>query len=148
MYEMVCDINPDAGRVLNLIGLDPTFLIEECRLRDVYLSKDKTKVVIFTRIGGGNRESYSASIKRLKNFKGYIRNYDDDFDNTYASFEYQIPANKLTEVVAFLSSSDTTTGGEKLKQSLERLEKDPDEFIKEHPRFKVMMDDIINKLNN
>ena len=148
MYEMVCTINPDAGRILNLIGLDPTFLIEECRLRDVYLSKDKTKVVIFTRIGGGNRESYSASIKRLKNFKGYIRDYDDDFDNTYASFEYQIPSNKLMEVVAFLSSSDTTTGGEKLKQSLENLEKDPDEFLKEHPRFKVMMDDIINKLNN
>jgi len=148
MYEMVCNINPDAGRVLNLIGLDPTFLIEECRLRDVYLSKDKTKVVIFTRIGGGNRGSYSASIKRLKNFKGYIRDYDDDFDNTYASFEYQIPSNKLIEVVAFLSSSDTTTGGEKLKQSLEKLEKDPDEFLKEHPRFKVMMDDIINKLNN
>ena len=148
MYEMVCDINPDAGRVLNLIGLDPTFLIKECRLRDVYLSKDKTKVVIFTRIGGGNRERYSASIKRLKNFKGYIRDYDDNFDNTYASFEYQIPSNKLIEVVAFLSSSDTTTGGEKLKQSLEKLEKDPDEFLKEHPRFKVMMDDIINKLNN
>lgn len=148
MYEKVCNINPDAGRVLNLIGLDPTFLIEECRLRDVYLSKDKTKVVIFTRIGGGNRKSYSASIKRLKNFKGYIRDYDDDFDNTYASFEYQIPSNKLIEVVAFLSSSDTTTGGEKLKQSLEKLEKDPDEFLKEHPRFKVMMDDIINKLNN
>jgi len=142
MYEMVCDINPDAGRVLNLIGLDPTFLIEECRLRDVYLSKDKTKVVIFTRIGGGNRESYSASIKRLKNFKGYIRDYDDDFDNTYASFEYQIPSNKLIEVVAFLSSSDTTTGGEKLKQSLKKLEKNPDEFLKEHPRFKAMMDDI------
>lgn len=148
MYEKFCNINPDAGRVLNLIGMDPTFLIEECRLRDVYLSKDKTKVVIFTRIGGGNRESYSASIKRLKNFKGYIRDYDDDFDNTYASFEYQIPSNKLVEVVAFLSSSDTTTGGEKLKQSLEKLEKDPDEFLKEHPRFKVMMDDIINKLNN
>ena len=148
MYEMVCNINPDAGRVLNLIGLDPAFLIEECRLRDVYLSKDRTKVVIFTKIGGGNRESYSASIKRLKNFKGYIRDYDDDFDNTYASFEYQIPSNKLMEVVAFLSSSDTTTGGEKLKQSLENLEKDPDEFLKEHPRFKVMMDDIINKLNN
>ena len=91
MYEMVCDINPDAGRVLNLIGLDPTFLIEECRLRDVYLSKDKTKVVIFTKIGGGNRESYSASIKRLKNFKGYIRDYDDDFDNTYGTYVFNVP---------------------------------------------------------
>ena len=148
MYEMICTINPDAGRVLNLIGLDPTFLIEECRLRDVYLSKDRTKVVIFTRIGGGNRSYHTSAITKLRNFKGYIRDYDDDFDNTYASFEYQIPSNKLIEVVAFLSSSDTTTGGEKIKQSLEKLEKDPDKFIKEHPRFKVMMDDIINKLNN
>jgi hypothetical protein len=82
MYEMVCNINPDAGRVLNLIGIDPTFLIEECRLRDVYLSKDRTKVVIFTRIGGGNRESYSTSIKKLKNFKGYITDYDDDILTT------------------------------------------------------------------
>lgn len=147
MYEMVCNINPDAGRVLNLIGLDPTFLIEECRLRDVYLSKDKTKVVIFTRIGGGNRESYSASIKRLKNFKGYVTDYDDDFDNTYAYFEYQIPQEKLPMVVAFLASSDTTTGGEKIKASLKQLEENPDKFLDEHPAFKAFMDDFINKLN-
>lgn len=148
MYEMVCNINPDAGRVISLIDIDPEWLIEEARLRDVYLSKDRTKVVIFTRIGGGNREAYKNAIKRLRNHKNYIKDYDDDFDDTYASFEYQIPSNKLVEVVAFLSSSDTTTGGEKLKQSLEKLEKDPDEFLKEHPRFKVMMDDIIKTLNN
>ena len=62
MYEMVCTINPDAGKVLNLIEIDPTFLIEECRLRDAYLSKDKTKVVIFTRIGGGNRSYHTPAI--------------------------------------------------------------------------------------
>ena len=147
MYEMVCTINPDAGKVLDLIEIDPTFLIEECRLRDVYLSKDKTKVVIFTRIGGGNRSYHTPAITKLRNFKGYVTDYDDDFDNTYAYFEYQIPQEKLPMVVAFLASSDTTTGGEKIKASLKQLEENPDKFLKEHPAFKMFMDDFINKLN-
>ena len=147
MYEMVCTINPDAGKVLNLIEIDPTFLIEECRLRDAYLSKDKTKVVIFTRIGGGNRSYHTPAITKLRNFKGYVTDYDDDFDNTYAYFEYQIPQEKLPMVVAFLASSDTTTGGEKIKASLKQLEENPDKFLDEHPAFKAFMDDFINKLN-
>ena len=50
MYEMTCNINPDARMVLDLIGIDPEFLLEEARLRDVYLSKDRTRVVIFYRL--------------------------------------------------------------------------------------------------
>ena len=87
MYEMTCTINPDARMVLDLIGIDPEFLLEEARLRDVYLSKDRTRVVIFTRIGGGNRSYHAPAITKLRNFKGYITDYDDDLDNTYASFE-------------------------------------------------------------
>ena len=146
MYEMTCNINPDARMVLDLIGMDPEFLLEECRLRDIYLSKDRTRVVIFTRIGGGNRENYTPAITKLRNYKGYVTDYDDDFDNTYASFEYNIPPEKLPNVVAFLASSDTTTGSEKLKQSLEKLEKEPEEFLKEHPAFKAFMDDFIKQI--
>lgn len=147
MYEMTCNINPDARMVLDLIGIDPEFLLEEARLRDVYLSKDRTRVVIFTRIGGGNRSYHAPAITKLRNFKGYVTDYDDDFDNTYASFEYKIPQEKLPMVVAFLASSDTTTGGEKLKASLKQLEENPDKFLDEHPAFKAFMDDFINKLN-
>ena len=146
MYEMTCNINPDARMVLDLIGMDPEFLLEECRLRDIYLSKDRTRVVIFTRIGGGNRENYTPAITKLRNYKGYVTDYDDDFDNTYASFEYNIPPEKLPNVVAFLASSDTTTRSEKLKQSLEKLEKEPEEFLKEHPAFKAFMDDFIKQI--
>ncbi len=148
MYEMTCQINPDAGRILDLIGIDPVFLLEEARLRDVYLSKDKTKVILFTRIGGGNREFYTPAIKKLRNFKGYIKDYDDEFDSTYASFEYQIPSNKLPYVVAFLASSDTTTGSEKIQKSLKDLEKNPDKFLDEHPAFKEFMDDFVKHIEN
>lgn len=146
MYEMVCTINQDAGKILDLIGIDPEFLLEEARLRDVYLSKDRTAVVIFTRIGGGNRQYYSDAIEKLRKYKGYIRDYDDEIDSTYASFEYRIPANKLPIVVAFLSSSDTTTGGEKLANGIKELEENPDKFLKEHPAFKMFMDDFMKRL--
>ena len=147
MYGAICNINPDAKMILNLIGIDPKFLLEEARLRDVYLSKDKTRVVIFTRIGGNNRSYHFPAITKLRNFKGYITDYDDEFDNTYASFEYQIPQEKLPRVAAFLASSDTTTGGEKIKTSLKQLEENPDKFLDEHPAFKTFMDDFIKNLN-
>lgn len=145
MYEMTCNINPDARMVLDLIGIDPEFLLEEARLRDVYLSKDRTRVVIFTRIGGGNRSYHSPAITKLRNFKGYVTDYDDEFDNTYASFEYKIPQEKLPIVVAFLANSDTTTGGEKLKAGLKQLEENPEEYLKEHPAFKALMDNLIKE---
>lgn len=59
------------------------------RYRDIYLDGDK--ITLYTRNGGGNREDYQFVFDALSKHPNYIRNYDDDFDCTYAYVEFSIP---------------------------------------------------------
>lgn len=61
------------------------------RFRDIYLNEDSSKIILYTRNGGGNRESYPHIFEVLATHPNYITNYDDDFDFTYAYFEFSIP---------------------------------------------------------
>lgn len=57
--------------------------------------KDEAKeegIYIYTRVGGDNRESYENEISSLQKHEDYIRDFDDDFDCTYATFVFKIPA--------------------------------------------------------
>ena len=59
------------------------------RFRDIYLNKDGTKIILFTRNGGGNRDSYFPY--DIRNHPNYLNDYDDDFDCTYAYIEFSVP---------------------------------------------------------
>jgi hypothetical protein len=48
-------------------------------------------IYIYTRVGGGNRYSYKEEIKKLQAHEDYIRDFDDDFDCTYATFVFKVP---------------------------------------------------------
>ena len=58
------------------------------RFRDVFISKKKPKIKVYTRTGGDNREEYEGIIALLE---GYLEDYDDGSDETYAYWVYQIP---------------------------------------------------------
>jgi len=75
-------INPDAG---------PAF-----RLRDAWLEKapwaaSGIVVHVYTRVGGGNRARYATVIELLRRTSTYLRDADDTFDSTYASFWFGLP---------------------------------------------------------
>lgn len=61
------------------------------RFRDCWLSDSGDAIEIFTRVGGGNREYYEYEIEALRDMPTYQRDYDDDFDCTYATFEFGVP---------------------------------------------------------
>lgn len=57
--------------------------------------KDDAKeegIYIYTRVGGGNRESYEDEIQQLQAHPEYIRDFDDDYDCTFATFVFKVPA--------------------------------------------------------
>lgn len=146
MYSLTVDVNP-LGPVLLyvLAGLNDDIL-SRCRYRDGYLSKDFTKVILYTRIGGGNRPDYSDVIKELRSNKNYIKDYDDEFDSTFASFEFKIPEDNLPKVAAFFTNTDTRTGAEKSKESMDWMERDPDGFLKAHPELDKQMKEIYKQM--
>lgn len=72
------------------------------RFRDIYLNEDGTKIILYTRNGGGNREEYWYIFEVLKTHPNYLRDYDDDYDETYAYIEFSVPEKyrELTEALA------------------------------------------------
>lgn len=82
------------------------------RFRDAYLNSDGTEIEIYTRNGGGNREHWDFSYPdntegeecpcpgckltyRLPKHPNYIRDYDDDYDVTYAYIVFSVPDEYL-----------------------------------------------------
>lgn len=111
LYNVLFGMNPDSDKLLRVIGLPPE---DVYRFRDAYLT-EAGEVAIHTRGGGGNRECYCydyakdeqrtevidgehhhpgcvvVSHDRMRTNPNYLRNEDDDFDYTYATFYFKVP---------------------------------------------------------
>ena len=59
------------------------------RFRDCFITEDNT-IAIYTRVGGRNRDCGFGEV-RLYEDPHFIKTYDDDFDNTYATYEFSVP---------------------------------------------------------
>lgn len=100
------------------------------RYRDCYLSPEGDKIIVYTRTGGNNREDYFN--EDLTDHPMYLCDYDDDFDNTYMSIEFSVPASFQVICKNLVNETDTRTGSEKFQDFLKELESDPDKVIKEN----------------
>lgn len=60
------------------------------RFRDIYVSAKGT-IVLHTRNGSGNRPYYQYVFEIARQHPNYIRDWDDDFDGTYANIEFSVP---------------------------------------------------------
>lgn len=58
------------------------------RFRDCFLEDDK--IAIYTRVGGNNRGCGYGEEKLYKD-PNFVATYDDDFDNTYATYLFNVP---------------------------------------------------------
>lgn len=60
------------------------------RFRDCFLSDDNERIVIYTRVGGGNRgQGYNE--EELYKDPNFVTTYDDDYDSTYGYYEFNPP---------------------------------------------------------
>jgi hypothetical protein len=77
-----------AGLLLGELGLSPA---DVPRFRDCYIDRYAAEIVIYTRVGGGNRDDYTAGIAQLRAHPLFRRDDDDRTDATYANFRFAIP---------------------------------------------------------
>jgi hypothetical protein len=61
------------------------------RFRDIFLNDEGTKIILYTRNGGGNRPYYQYVFDLLRKHPLYSTDHDDDFDSTYAYIEFKVP---------------------------------------------------------
>jgi len=102
LYNMVHGYNPACVWILPLLGRHEN---EYPRFRDCYIEEQKDGeylIVIYTRVGGGNRNCGFGEEELYKD-PLFVETVDDDYDNTYAEYKFRVPEkwkddfNKLIE---------------------------------------------------
>lgn len=88
LYNALFGENPDAAVLIGFLGLNKEVF---GRYRNAYLNKAGDKIIIYTRCGGGNRTEYERVFEMMKRHPNYLRDYDDDYDSTYAYIEFSVP---------------------------------------------------------
>jgi hypothetical protein len=110
MYEVaVADGHQhERGAVLLAVLGNP----EVARFRDVWCEKGEDGPVIhlYTRQGGPNRACCAASNEALQAHPLYLRDADDSFDHTYASFWFSAPPmREMQEALATVAVDPVDT---------------------------------------
>ena len=86
LYNLLFGVNPDSDELLSVLGKSKN---DFGRFRNVYMSDGY--IVVHTRNGGGNRESYEDVFEEMQAHPWYSHNEDDDFDCTYANIYFKVP---------------------------------------------------------
>jgi len=99
------------------------------RFRDIHLNENGTKIILLTRNGGGNREHYFPH--DIVKHPNYIKDYDDDFDCTYAYIEFSVPRGSKLLLKKLATGERLRTLKEKTEEYLDKLKKGEIEVPKE-----------------
>ena len=102
LYNLIHGENPLAAILLGLLGLSRDNVP---RYRDCYWTGNE--IAVHTRTGGGNREGYQEANDELTKLPTYVRDEDDDFDSTYATFYFKMP-EQFAWVLSHLAAEDAT----------------------------------------
>lgn len=128
LYNMVMGYNSATFFILPFLGKHPN---EYPRFRDCWISDDEKNIVVYTRVGGGNR-GCGYGEEELYKHPNFISTEDDDFDNTFAEYVFSVPDEWKNDFKVFVS-----------EKSLNELSKEYEELLhKVYPK----LDDQINEM--
>lgn len=106
LYNLLFGKNRYSDILMGILELNTKYKIG--RFRDIYLNKYGTKIILYTRNGGGNRDHYNCDdyeskgnhdcdctgcimTYQIPSHPNYLDDYDDEMDCTYAYIKYSIP---------------------------------------------------------
>lgn len=118
LYNTLFGMNEETPALLGMIGLNKEYFK---RFRDIELIEKGTKIRVFTRLGGGNREDYKNEWEKIRSNELYIKDYDDEFDETYAYIEFNIPEKYKTTAIKMFKE-EPQSFEDKFKKELEDMQ--------------------------
>lgn len=87
LYNMMNGFNPACLFFMPMLGRKQD---EYPRFRDCFLADDEEHIVIFTRVGGPNRDTGFGE-EKLYEDPNFVKTYDDEEDSTYGYYEFSVP---------------------------------------------------------
>ena len=119
LYNKLFGENENAMALLGIIELTRN---DFQRYRDVYLNKSATIITVLARIGGDNRKNFKQVFINIRKNKWYIRDFDDNFDNTYTYIQFKIPKKYQYTCKMIAPKEEELTVGEKFKKEVEEAD--------------------------
>jgi hypothetical protein len=129
LYNIVHGVNPFAGAWMMALQLKP---ISVGRFRDCYLQRsgDGLEIHVFTRNGGFNRSDYEAITAQLQAHKLYVRDFDEEFDSTYATYVFRVPEEILQYVAQIVQMNPEAVPdlpGKRFADFMQLMQTNPDD---------------------
>ena len=87
LYNAMMGFNPCCILIMPMLGRKQE---EYPRFRDCFLADDNKHIDIYTRVGGGNRNTGYGEEELYKD-ENFVETFDDDFDNTYGTYRFKVP---------------------------------------------------------
>lgn len=105
LYNMINGVNPCTFFVLPVLGKHPDTYprFRNCFVGDPERPETTGKIIVYTRTGGGNRESYAEENKAIQEMPGFLFDYDDDFDSTFANWVFDVPEQWRKDVAHIIA---------------------------------------------
>lgn len=168
LYNTLHGKNPLSIIILKVLGLDDS-TEKVGRFRDIWISKDRNEIILYTRNGGGNREcwEYEGCVDignvddplkhdpkclvrvnyELTKHPLYLRDFDDEYDCTYASFVFKMP-DKFKELLTTLAAIEPRmTNDKSLREKTQNvLDKIETMSVEEIKANYPTLDAIMNKI--
>ena len=166
LYNSLFGTNPLGPALKDILEIDVEGGISSGRFRDIRVDETGEKIILYTRNGGGNRECYEGweygesgckecedsdiclphKISILRTHPNYIRDYDDDFDCTYAYFEFSVPDDyKDAMKLLSIKQGKPITISEKFSWMTEEMANMTKDELMEDQRFKPIIE-ILEKI--
>lgn len=143
LYNALFGENEEASVLLGMLGVNKEYFT---RFRDVDLIDDGEKIQVFTRLGGGNREGYAATWNKIKTHELYIKDYDDDFDCTYAYIEFNIPS-EFKETAKKMFKDEPVSFSDKFNKKIEEMGEEGTEASKKATEIANKIVETINNID-
>lgn len=148
LYNMINGVQSATFFVLPMLGKHPD---EYPRFRDCFIGKQYTDeevdqfgipkhkhgeeklISVYTRVGGNNRESYEEQIEEMRKHPEFVEDYDDNFDNTFATFVFKVPEKFMDDFAKIKEG--------KIKETSKEYK---DLIYKIYPKLKDKLDEVFN----
>lgn len=125
LYNMLMGVNPFTPILKGILGF--TRLEDDLyRFRDIYPNEDGDQVTVFTRIGGPNRKTHKEIIAYLRSHPWYEQDYDDEYDDTFASFVFVVPETSQEDIKEIAEVTDTAPPMERYRKLMTDLDEGVD----------------------
>lgn len=112
LYNLIHGFNASCIFLLPMLDLHPNQIP---RFRDCFLSEDEQHIDVYTRVGGGNRNC-GCGEEKLYQHPNFVKTWDDDFDNTYATYRFSVPEKWMNDFTIIRDKGVTEMSDEYFKQ--------------------------------